>query len=94
MDKQQAGQVEMHQEGASGGCILVYPHHHHFIQIVWRTKVTSTHPLHTSQVPRTVDVELCEDLVGSCGVGDVVVVTGIVKVLATGDDLGEATPRR
>ena len=35
------------------------------------------------------DIELWDDLVGSCVVGDVVVVTGIVKVLATGDDLGE-----
>ena len=41
------------------------------------------------QVPRTIDVELWDDLVGSCGVGDAVVVTGVVKVLATGDDLGE-----
>ena len=40
-------------------------------------------------MPRTVDVELWDDLCGSCGVGDVVIVTGVVKVLATGDDLGE-----
>ena len=30
-------------------------------------------------------VELREDLVGSCVVGDVVTVLGLVKVLATGD---------
>lgn len=30
-------------------------------------------------------VELQEDLVGSCVVGDVVTVLGLVKVLATGD---------
>ena len=46
-------------------------------------------PTLSYQVPRTVDIELWDDLVGSCVVGDVLVVTGIVKVLATGDDLGE-----
>jgi len=34
-------------------------------------------------------VELTSDLVGSAVVGDVVTVMGWVKVLATGDDLGE-----
>ncbi|GAX76612.1 hypothetical protein CEUSTIGMA_g4058.t1 [Chlamydomonas eustigma] len=41
------------------------------------------------QVPRTLDVEMWDDLVNSCMVGDVVVVTGAVKVLATGDDIGK-----
>lgn len=40
-------------------------------------------------VPRTLDVELWDELVNSCMVGDVVVATGQVKVLATGDDLGK-----
>ncbi|KAF6258257.1 MCM2/3/5 family-domain-containing protein [Scenedesmus sp. NREL 46B-D3] len=37
------------------------------------------------KVPRSVEVELKQDLVGSCVVGDVVAVLGLVKVLATGD---------
>ncbi|KAI8465449.1 MAG: MCM2/3/5 family-domain-containing protein [Monoraphidium minutum] len=37
------------------------------------------------RVPRTVEVELKQDLVSSCVVGDVVTVLGLVKVLATGD---------
>ncbi len=40
------------------------------------------------QVPRSVEVELCRDLVHGAVVGDVVTVMGIVKVMATGDDLG------
>ena len=42
---------------------------------------------YTTQVPRTVEVELFGDLVASAMVGDVVSVTGLVKVLATGEDL-------
>lgn len=38
------------------------------------------------KVPRTVEVELRDDLVGSCVVGDVISVLGLVKVLATGDN--------
>ncbi len=34
-------------------------------------------------------MEVTHDLVHSCMVGQVVVITGVVKVLATGDDLGE-----
>ncbi|KXZ52381.1 hypothetical protein GPECTOR_9g425 [Gonium pectorale] len=41
------------------------------------------------QVPRSVEVELCGDLVHGAVVGDVVTVVGIVKVMATGDDLGK-----
>ncbi|PNH08574.1 DNA helicase MCM8, partial [Tetrabaena socialis] len=41
------------------------------------------------QVPRSVEVELSGDLVHSCVVGDVVAVVGVVKVMATGDDLGK-----
>ena len=37
------------------------------------------------RVPRTVEVELTQDLVSSCVVGDVVTVLGLVKVLATGE---------
>lgn len=43
----------------------------------------------TLQVPRTIQVELWRDLTSSCMVGDVVVVTGVVKVLASGDDLSK-----
>jgi len=39
-------------------------------------------------VPRTVEVELKQDLVSSCVVGDVVTVLGLVKVLATGEQGG------
>lgn len=38
------------------------------------------------RVPRPIDVELCEDLVGACQPGDVVTVVGMVRVLP-----GEAT---
>ncbi|PNW71712.1 hypothetical protein CHLRE_16g665950v5 [Chlamydomonas reinhardtii] len=41
------------------------------------------------QVPRSVEVELSGDLVHGAVVGDVVTVVGIVKVMATGDDLGK-----
>ena len=41
------------------------------------------------QVPLSVEVELREDLTCSCMVGDVVTAVGLVKVLATGDDLSE-----
>lgn len=37
------------------------------------------------KVPRSVEVELREDLVAGCVVGDVITVLGLVKVLATGD---------
>lgn len=40
-------------------------------------------------VPRCVEVELRDSLVDSCMVGDVITVLGHVKVLATGEDLGE-----
>lgn len=36
--------------------------------------------------PPACQVELREDLVGSCVVGDVITVLGLVKVLATGDN--------
>ena len=39
------------------------------------------------QVPRTVDVELTDDLVNSAMVGDMITVYGQVKVLAT-DETG------
>eukprot|EP00798_Chlamydomonas_sp_ICE-L_P022085 gene22085-29149_t len=39
------------------------------------------------KVPRTVEVEMCGDLVDSCVAGDIINVLGLVKVLATGDDL-------
>lgn len=42
------------------------------------------------RVPRTVEVELKQDLVSSCVVGDVVTVLGLVKVLATGESGGRA----
>ncbi|KAG2441933.1 hypothetical protein HXX76_003538 [Chlamydomonas incerta] len=41
------------------------------------------------QVPRSVEVELAADLVHGAVVGDVVTVVGVVKVMATGDDLGK-----
>ncbi|KAG1667273.1 hypothetical protein FOA52_012562 [Chlamydomonas sp. UWO 241] len=41
------------------------------------------------QVPRTLEVELWGDLTTSCMVGDAVTATGLVKVLASGDDLGK-----
>ncbi len=40
-------------------------------------------------VPRSVEVELSGDLVHGAVVGDVVAVVGLVRVMATGDDLGE-----
>lgn len=36
-----------------------------------------------ARVPRTLEVELTEDLVDSCTAGDVVTVLGLVKVLST-----------
>jgi DNA helicase MCM8 len=39
-------------------------------------------------VPRTVECELTEDLVDCCIPGDIVTVTGIVKVLNTSMDVG------
>ncbi|WIA40343.1 hypothetical protein OEZ86_013710 [Tetradesmus obliquus] len=44
------------------------------------------------KVPRSVEVELKQDLVGSCVVGDVVTVLGLVKVLATGDTKTSGPP--
>lgn len=45
------------------------------------------------QVPRTVDIEVTEDLVGSVVMGDIVEVFGEVKVLATQDTVGECARR-
>lgn len=39
-------------------------------------------------MPRTVECELTEDLVDCCIPGDIVTVTGIVKVLNTSMDVG------
>ena len=44
------------------------------------------------RVPRTVDVELREDLVDCCAAGEVVTVVGLVRVLDTAADPG-AWPR-
>jgi len=41
------------------------------------------------QIPRSVEVELTSDLVSGAVVGDTVTIMGWVKVLATGDDVGE-----
>jgi DNA helicase MCM8 len=35
----------------------------------------------SGRVPRTVECELTEDLVGSCVPGDIVTVTGVVKII-------------
>eukprot|EP00775_Hariotina_reticulata_P012205 gene12205-12342_t len=44
------------------------------------------------KVPRSVEVELQQDLAGSCVVGDVVSVLGLVKVLASGDSKPQGPP--
>lgn len=44
------------------------------------------------RVPRTVDVELREDLVDCCAAGEVVTVVGLVRVLDTAADPGANLP--
>ncbi|KAI8999507.1 MCM2/3/5 family-domain-containing protein [Gaertneriomyces semiglobifer] len=44
----------------------------------------------SGRIPRTLEVELTEDLVDTVVPGDVVVVSGIVKVLATEEDAGQS----
>ena len=44
------------------------------------------------RVPRTVDVELREDLVDCCAAGEVVTVVGLVRVLDTAADPGHNRP--
>lgn len=39
-------------------------------------------------MPRTIEVDLTDDLVGSCRAGDVVTVLGIVKVINTETETG------
>jgi DNA helicase MCM8 len=41
------------------------------------------------RIPRTVDVELLDDLVDTCSAGDVVTIVGFVKVINTEQDQGE-----
>lgn len=40
------------------------------------------------RVPRTIEIELTHDLVGSCRAGDVVTVLGLVKVMNTETEPG------
>ena len=40
------------------------------------------------RVPRTLEVELTRDLVGSCSAGDVITALGIVKVIGTDAEAG------
>jgi DNA helicase MCM8 len=46
---------------------------------------------HEGRVPRTVECELTEDLVDCCIPGEIVTVTGIVKVLNNYMDVGGGT---
>ena len=41
-----------------------------------------------AHVPRTIEVELTQDLVECCSVGDVVTVLGLVKVMSTDSKRG------
>lgn len=51
---------------------------------MWRMQeLQNAHKDSEGQVPRTVEVELREDLVDSCTAGDIVTVVGIVKALNT-----------
>lgn len=46
-------------------------------------------PENTAQIPRTIEIELTEDLVNSCSAGDVVTVLGLVKVMSTDPKRGD-----
>ena len=49
---------------------------------IWQ-ELQNAHRDSGGQIPRTIEVELKEDLVDSCTAGDVVTVVGIVKVVNT-----------
>lgn len=46
-------------------------------------ELQNAHRDSSGQIPRTIEVELTEDLVDSCTAGDVVTIAGIVKVINT-----------
>ena len=49
-------------------------------------EVTSDDRSEAGRVPRTIDCELCADLVDSCVPGDVVTITAVVKATGSHDD--------
>eukprot|EP00884_Botryococcus_braunii_P012720 jgi/Botrbrau1/21449/Bobra.0216s0057.1 len=48
----------------------------------------------TGRVPRTVDVELFEDLVDTCSAGDTIAIVGLVKVINADQHQGWSKPKR
>ena len=62
----------------------------HTETVDWQTvrlqEVTSDDRSEAGRVPRSIDCELCADLVDSCVPGDVVTVTAVVKATGSHED--------
>ena len=63
---------------------------HATYQVGVMQELNSSDPEDAANVPRTIEVEMTEDLVSSCSAGDVITVLGLVKVMSTDTRRGKS----